>query len=217
MWTRHGYFSRRSSRGLPAEGGSVITVDLGRLAHQQEVRNPCGVSARVSWSDFEAVAGESAVGVRALIENTGFVFMGTIRPDGSPRISPIEAHLVGPELILVMIPNTHKARDVLGDPRIVLHSLITSAADPGTEFKLRGRATVVADESQREAAAQQIEVASGWRPRPGWLFVALEIERVAVLEWHDDVMTLTRWDPSSGVQGPERRRLDLDAGTYITT
>jgi len=175
------------------------------------------VTERVRWGDFEAEAPQLAGRVRALIENAGFVFLGTILHDGSPRISPVEVHLVGDELMLVMIPKTQKARDVIGDSRVALQSPITNAADPGTEFKLTGRLITVVDQSQRDAAAQQIEGASGWRPHSSWLFVAVGIERVAILEWNKDEMILTRWDRSRGTLGPERRRLDFDAGTYTTT
>jgi hypothetical protein len=173
------------------------------------------VADRVRWGDFEVEAAELAGQLRAMIDNAGFVYLGTIRHNGSPRVSPIEAHLVGEELMLVMIPRTQKARDVIGDPRVVLQSPIANAADPGTEFKLTGRTITVVDGSQREAVARQIEVASGWRPRPAWLFLAVGIERVAILEWQKDELILTRWDPSRGIHGPERRRLDVDAGTYV--
>lgn len=169
---------------------------------------------RVRWGDFQAEAAGLAGRMRMLIESAGFVLLGTIRHDGSPRISPVEVHVVGDELMLVMIPNTQKARDVIGDPRVALQSPITNAADPGTEFKLTGRVFTVADQSQRDAAALQIEAASGWRPHTSWLFVAVGIERVAILEWEKDEMILTRWDRSRGTQGPERRRLDFETGTY---
>jgi hypothetical protein len=178
------------------------------------MRKTCGVADRVRWGDFEVAAAELAGRARTLIESPGYVFLGTIRRDGSPRISPVEAHLVGGELMLVMIPQTHKARDLIGDPRVLLQSPIANAAHPGTELKLTGRAITVVDDSQRDAAASQIEVASGWRPPGSWLFAAIDIERVAILEWQQDEMILSRWDRSRGTQGPERRRLDFDTGTY---
>jgi hypothetical protein len=170
---------------------------------------------RCGWADFAADAADLAARARSVIENAGFVFLGTLRRDGSPRISPVEAHFVGDELTLVMIPNTHKARDVLSDPRVVLQSPITNAADPGTECKLRGRAESVHDRAQREAAAREIEVTSGWRPGRSWLYLAVRIEHVAVLEWKDGELTLITWDQSRGIHPRQRRRLDFDAGEYV--
>jgi predicted pyridoxine 5'-phosphate oxidase superfamily flavin-nucleotide-binding protein len=43
---------------------------------------------------------------RELIECIRFVLVGTIRSDGTPPISPVEAHIVREHLMLVMIPDT---------------------------------------------------------------------------------------------------------------
>jgi hypothetical protein len=166
------------------------------------------------WASFADDAKDVAARVKSVIEAAGFVYLGTLRRDGSPRISPVEAHFVGDELTLVMIPKTHKARDVIGDPRVVLQSPIVNAGDPGTECKLRGRAVIVQDQALRDAAARQIEAASGWRPGPSWLFLAVRIEQVALLDWENGDLTLLRWDQSSGIRPPERRQLDLERGEY---
>ncbi|MGH8945534.1 MAG: pyridoxamine 5'-phosphate oxidase family protein [Acidimicrobiia bacterium] len=168
------------------------------------------------WAELEAAAPELAARGRSLIERLGFVFVGTIRRDGSPRISPVEAHLVGGQLMLVMIPGTRKARDVGRDSRVVLQSPITDAADPGHELKLWGRAVEVDDRVQREATADQIETVSGWRPDPSWSFLALEIESAVLMEWRQGEMLLTRWDRTDGLQPPERRRLDPSGGRYAS-
>jgi hypothetical protein len=80
---------------------------------------------------------------------------------------------------------------------------------------LRGRATEV-DEVQREATADRIEVVSGWRPDPSWLFLALQIESAVLMEWERGEMLLTRWDRADGLRPPERRRLDSSAGLYTS-
>jgi hypothetical protein len=167
------------------------------------------------WADFAAAAPELAAQGRALIERFGFVLAGTIRADGTPRISPVEAHLVGSDLMLVMIPGTRKAHDVRRDPRIVLQSPVTEAAEPGAEFKLRGRAVEVSNDTARQATANAIETVSGWRPPRTWLFVAVVMQAAAYVAWSGEEMTLTCWDSGHGLRGPERRRLDLEAGMYL--
>lgn len=67
------------------------------------------------WANFEAAAPLLAAHGRELIERFRFVLVGTIRSDGTPRISPVEAHIVRGHLMLVMIPGTLKARDLLRD------------------------------------------------------------------------------------------------------
>lgn len=165
------------------------------------------------WADFEASAPEPAAKVRAVIERFGFVLLGTIRRDGTPRISPIETHVVGDRLMLVMIAGSRKARDVSRDPRVVLQSPVSEAEDPGTELKLRGRVAGV-DDAQRATTADAIEAASGWRPLSSWRFLSIEIESVALLEWIEGEMLLTRWDRVHGLHAAERRRLDREESRY---
>jgi pyridoxamine 5'-phosphate oxidase-like protein len=167
----------------------------------------------MQWVDFETAAPELAGKARGVIQRHGFVLLGTIRRDGTPRISPVEAHLVDGRLMLVMIAGSRKAGDVARDPRVVLQSPVTDAEDPGTELKLRGRAVEV-DDAERTATAQAVEAASGWRPRESWRFMSLEIESVALLEWIEGDMLLSRWDRDSGLRATERRRLDLDESRY---
>jgi hypothetical protein len=90
------------------------------------------------WADFETAAPLLAAQGRELIERFRFVLVGTIRSDGTPRISPVEAHIVRGHMMLVLIPDTLKARDLLRDPRILVNSPIIHPDDPNAEFKLRG-------------------------------------------------------------------------------
>ena len=166
------------------------------------------------WAGFESAAPELAAQGRALIERFGFVLAGTIRADGTPRISPVAAHLVGGDLMLVMIPGTQKARDVLRDSRIVLQSPVTEAAEPGGEFKLWGHAAEVADDALLTATADTVETVSGWRPPRTWLYLSIAVQAAAYLAWTGEEMALTRWDGDRGLRGPERRHLDPGVGTY---
>lgn len=165
------------------------------------------------WAAFEAAAGALATQARALLEQHGFVLLGTIRPDGTPRISPVEVHLVGGELMLALIAGSLKARDVRRDPRVTLQSPVSDAADPGTELKLRGRLVDV-DAAARRATADAIAAASGWRPADSWRFMALDLAAVAVVEWQAGEMVLRRWDARRGLRAGRRLRLDMGASRY---
>ncbi len=162
------------------------------------------------WADFAEAAPEIATPAQALLERFRFVFIGTIRRDGTPRISPVEAHLVGGALVLVMIRGTLKARDVLRDPRVVLNTPVVDPANPEAEVKLRGRVVEVEDEDLREATAATLEAASGWRPDPSWHVFSLDLDDAAHIAWKDGVMTMTRWTPGRGVERVERPVAVLD-------
>jgi hypothetical protein len=166
------------------------------------------------WAHLEAADPELAARGRALVERHGFLLLGTVRADGGPRISPVEAHFALGELALALIPRSYKARDLGGDPRLVLQSPVTDAEDPGEELKVRGRA-VAADAEMRRAIAEAVEDSSGWRPRESWLLVTVELEAVAHIEWIHGDMVLRRWSAATGRRPPESRRLDMDAGAYV--
>lgn len=163
-----------------------------------------------TWADFEAAAPEVAEQGRELIDRYGFVLAGTIRKDGTPRISPVEARVVEGHLMLVMICGTLKARDILRDPRIVLNTPFVDLSDPIAEFKLRGRVTEVGDPGLRAAAADATEAASGWRPRDDWHVFSVDVEDAAFIYWEGGVMRMTRWTCDGGVQTTTRPVAVLD-------
>ncbi len=162
------------------------------------------------WADFETAAPMLAAQGRELIERFRFVLVGTIRSDGTPRISPVEAHIVRGHLMLVMISDTLKARDLLRDPRILVNSPIIHPDDPNTEFKLRGRAVEIRDLALCEATADVIETTSGWRPPESWHFFALDIEEAAFLARQSGVLDLTRWNGDRGLDSVRKPTAVLD-------
>ncbi|WP_455353290.1 pyridoxamine 5'-phosphate oxidase family protein [Streptomyces sp. SYSU K217416] len=168
----------------------------------------------MDWGDFQQVAPDIAARAHAAFERFGFALVGTIRRDGTPRISPVEVHVVRHQLMLVMIAGSHKARDLARDPRLVLQTPVTNAGNPECEIKLHGHVTEV-DETQREATADAIEETSGWRPQGTWHFFTLTLDSASCIEWNEDEMTLKRWDQAHGLRPPERRRLDMEASRYL--
>lgn len=167
------------------------------------------------WAHLEESAPEIADAVRKVIERGGFMFLGTIRRDGAPRISPAETHLVDGHLALALI-RSWKATDILRDPRITLQSPVADATDPGTEVKIRGRMDLVEDAELRQRIVDAIEERSGWRPRKSWLLVTVAIEAIALLEWRKGDMALMPWDPQRGVRESLVLRLDMEAGRYVS-
>jgi hypothetical protein len=152
-----------------------------------------------SWADLEAAAPEVAGPGRELVERFRYMLAGTIRRDGTPRISPVETHFVGGQLVVAMMPGSLKARDLLRDPRLVLNVPIPDPHEPGAEFKVRGRA-VAAEGDFREAAADAVKAASGWRPRRDWHVFSIDVDDAALMVWKDGAMEMTRWSREGGLQ-----------------
>lgn len=69
----------------------------------------------------------------------GLGLLATVRPDGSPRVSPVELMFVGDGLYIGMMPGSRKQADVVHDPRVSLITAVADRHDLGGEGKLFGR------------------------------------------------------------------------------
>ena len=102
-----------------------------------------------TWSEIESAAPELAGRARAAFDAHKHKVLATLRRDGSPRISGIEATIADGELWLGMMPGSRKALDLRRDPRLALHSASDDPPDdPATwagDAKLSGRAVEVDD------------------------------------------------------------------------
>ena len=98
----------------------------------------------MNWQGFEEAANELAMLGRGRFENSGMAMLGTIRADGSPRISPCEVFIVDGELLLGMMWQSKKALDLVRDPRVAVHSTTCDRAGTEGDFKLYGRVVDVA-------------------------------------------------------------------------
>jgi len=98
-----------------------------------------------TWQDVELAEPEFAQRVRTLFDAHRHKTIATLRADGSPRISGIEAVFEDGELVFGSMPNARKGADLRRDPRFALHSATVdpvegSAAQWPGEAKISGRA-----------------------------------------------------------------------------
>ena len=75
-----------------------------------------------NWNDFASAEPALSRRVLELFTTQKHMTLATLRRDGSPRISGTEAQFVDGEVVLGMMPGSLKARDLLRDPRLALHS-----------------------------------------------------------------------------------------------
>ena len=118
----------------------------------------------MNWREFKEAAPELASLAEKLFEQSGVVLIGTIRKDGSPRISPAEFIITDSRLYLGMMWRSLKALDLLRDPRCTVHSSISDRMAPDGEFKLHGRAMDVQDAEERRRYCQALYEKIGWNP-----------------------------------------------------
>ena len=163
------------------------------------------------WAEFERHEPKLGELGRLRLGGPGVVLVGTIRSDGTPRLSPVEPLFWNDELWLSMGWGSLKARDLQRDPRVLVHSIVTDREGTGGEFKLRGRALAEGDEQVQAGYADEVRERLGWSPEPG----RFHLFRVDV----EDV-TVIRWDPATNDQfvarWPERTEF-VRRGTSATS
>jgi hypothetical protein len=129
--------------------------------------------------------------------------LGTVRRDGSPRISPVEPSLAAGHLLFGAMSWSGKARDLGRDPRCVLHSAVSDPGGSEGELKLYGRAEEVEGAEVREAPVKAWWVG---RPRDDARVFSLQIERAVFVSWDAErgVMKTRLWSPEAGESEVER-------------
>jgi hypothetical protein len=154
------------------------------------------VPALASWRDVELAAPELARLGMARLTSAGVALLGTLRRDGSPRISPIEPYIAQGELLIGAMTWSAKAGDLRRDPRYALHSAVTSPDTGEGELKLHGPAAQ-ASQDLRASAADAWWLA--WAPDKAIVFT-LHIRQAVFIDWDikRGLMTAHRWSPATG-------------------
>lgn len=151
----------------------------------------------MTWCDLEIAAPEVARLGKEYFDRAGVALLGTLRADGSPRISPVGLYLTRGRLLFGVMSRSAKARDLLRDHRCVLHSAV-SDPDPEGEFKLYGRAREVQDHEVRDGCTEAWWVS---RPPEDARVFSLSIEQAIFISWDTEhgLMTVRRWSPKAGL------------------
>lgn len=152
------------------------------------------------WDAFEAACPEIGGLATARFRGDELVMLGTLRPDGSPRISPCEVDFAGGHLLLGMMWRSRKAQDLLRDPRCVVHSVTCDRMGTDGDLKLYGRMIDVRDPELRLAYRHAIRARIDWEPdEPEFHLFSLDVERAGFTIFGEAHHALA-WDPESGLR-----------------
>lgn len=148
----------------------------------------------MNWAGFKRAAPGIAKKAEKLFERSGVVLVGTIRQDGSPRISPVEPLIVGGELYLGMMWKSLKALDLLRDPRCTVHNSLRDRQASEGEFKLHGRAIDVQDPKARRRYRDALYKKIGMKLRePNYHLFAIDVASAGLFVAKGNVRILKRW------------------------
>ena len=143
----------------------------------------------MKWQEFEAGAPDLAELARREFERHGMVLVGTLRKDGSPRISCVFPCFLDGELYLGMMWRSRKAVDLQRDSRLVLHNPISTNQGDEVEVSLQGRAVEIDDQKTRR---RYVEAASEWEGRDFHLF-SVDIESVGMIRYERGEQHVKVW------------------------
>lgn len=163
-----------------------------------------------TWKQFNASEPELAARALAILTSTTNGVLGTIRRDGTPRLSGIDPFIAHGELWIGSMPGARKGADLKRDPRMALHGIPwesrkvrDGAAEPGEgDAKLTGRAVLASDEEKRAAFTAErgseppdIDTSDVFR---------IDLATVVVVSVADDQLVIDRWSAAEGHQTVRR-------------
>ena len=143
------------------------------------------------WDDLHEHQPRLAAIATERLVAPGVLLVVTIRADGTPRLSPVEPFVLDGDLWLSMMLGSRKAADLVRDPRVLVHSIVTNRDGEEGEVKLRGTAREHLDASVQRRYAVAVGEALPWSPEVGrFQLFSVDIRQV----------TLLRYDSATGDQ-----------------
>jgi hypothetical protein len=148
-----------------------------------------------AWKDVEQSEPEFAARVRRLFDAGRHKTMATVRADGSPRISGIEAEFADGELKFGSMAGARKGADLRRDPRFALHGP-TFHPQEGHEADWPGEAKI---------AGRAVPVGPAGEP-DGDVFLA-DISEVVITRLNPEatLLVIESWTPKRGLSVTERQ------------
>jgi Pyridoxamine 5'-phosphate oxidase len=150
------------------------------------------------WSEMEELQPGLAALARQRLVEPGVLLVVTLRRDGTPRLSPVEPYLLDGRLLLSMMWGSQKAKDLLRDDRVLVHSIVTGRDGGEGELKVRGHAVEEGDSQVQARYAEAVAEELGWRPEVGKFHLfEIEVEHVAFVRYDDETgnQFVVTWPP----------------------
>ena len=141
-----------------------------------------------TWGEFATAAPRIAeTFVRRHAVTGHLCLLGTLRPDGFPRISPMEPQFFEGTLWIGGMPGTAKFRDLLRDPRFTLHTATVDAHVGDGDAKVWGTVADVHDPALHARYADDLFARTGFdlRGRRFDHFFAADLVGAAAVEVRD--------------------------------
>jgi predicted pyridoxine 5'-phosphate oxidase superfamily flavin-nucleotide-binding protein len=152
------------------------------------------------WAEFARACPEIADPAIERFQRQELCMLGTLRADGSPRISPCELDLADGHLILGMMWQSRKALDLLRDARCVVHTCTTDRMGTEGDAKIYARAESVDDPVLRQTYRDAVKQRIDWAPdEPNFHAFSVDVRSAAFITFAEP-KTVIAWDPARGTR-----------------
>lgn len=131
-----------------------------------------------TWSEFETAVPGLANIVSERFAAFQVVLVGTLRRDGSPRVTPIEYEIINGQFYFGGMWQSKKCLDMERDPRIVFHSPVTQKSGEEGDVKVYGFARTVVEPAERAQYGEALFAATGFRPEEPYHLFRLDVREV---------------------------------------
>jgi hypothetical protein len=165
-----------------------------------------------TFADVEKVEPDLAERVRAVLSSTTNAVLGTIRRDGSPRLSGADPYFHDGQLCIWSMPRARKGQDLRRDPRVAVHSIPwdsrksrEGAVDVGeADAKVSGTAVLVSDAGARSAFRLWLTSERGVEQPEDWDLFTIDIDAMTVISVDNGQLVVDRWSTAEGRQTMRR-------------
>ena len=166
----------------------------------------------ITYAELRATAPDIADPIAARLEKSVLGMLGTIRRDGSPRVSPIEVAFHEGRLFVGMMPGSTKSQDVERDPRISLVTALADKDDLAGEGKLFGVAARVTDVALAERILRQHATDGGFDPESvaGSPMYEILVNGAAWQLVEGDAFVTSSWSEADGLRLRRREGATAD-------
>lgn len=155
----------------------------------------------VTWEEFIALAPRVAeIFERRHAATGGLCMLGTLRPDGFPRLSPMEPRFFEGQLWIGGMPGTAKFRDLVRDPRFALHTATVDTEVKDGDAKVWGIVEDVMDRGLHQRYAEALFEETGFDLRGQTFdhFFQAHLQGAAAVEVSEGHLDITVWNEDSG-------------------
>ncbi len=159
-----------------------------------------------SFAEVERVEPDLADRVRAVLSSTTNAVLGTLRRDGSPRLSGADPYFHDGQLRIWSMPQARKGQDLRRDPRVALHSipwdsrqLRHGASDVGAaDAKVDGTAVLSTDAGERTGFRAWLHAERGVEPPADWELFTIDIDALTIISADTGQLVVDRWSTNDG-------------------